>query len=102
MVPMLTCGLVRSNFAFATGGPPSYSVRRPRGVRVRVGGGTGELLSAGLRNDLEGDILRDLRVRVELHRVAGPTLGLAAEVSDIAEHLREGHEGRDDPGPRTF
>src|SRR5882724_10494033 len=103
MVPMLTCGLVRSNFAFATGGPPNEC-----GASDGALGGLDQepgragLLAAGLRDDLEGDILRDLRVGVELHRVAGPTLRLAAEIPDVAEHLRKAYEGRDDPGPRAF
>jgi hypothetical protein len=31
-VPMLTCGFVRSNFAFATEAPPGCSPRWSRGV----------------------------------------------------------------------
>jgi hypothetical protein len=32
MVPMLMCGFVRSNFAFATEAPPGCTPRRSRGV----------------------------------------------------------------------
>src|SRR4051812_16311213 len=113
MVPMLTCGLVRSNFAFATvvllwdlrtpfGGafglvgrcfslvPVGHVLVLHLELGVLCGGAGGAargLLSPGLGDDLQRDVGGDLRVGVELHGVARPALGLAAEVSDIAEHL---------------
>src|SRR5438105_7543471 len=95
MVPMLTCGLVRSNFAFPTGVLLwlLYAVRR---LVVWVRDGAFCLLASGLLDDLLRDVLRNFRVGVELHRVAGPPLGLAAEVADVAEHLRERDEGLHD------
>jgi hypothetical protein len=42
--------------------------------------------------------LRDLGVGVELHGVAGPALGLGPQVADVAEHLRQRHQGLDDAG----
>src|SRR5690606_1593053 len=122
MVPMLTCGLVRSNLAFATWAPSGFVATRLRGayfltcdvlgrtaVRPKFCGcprsgqtaGTRvpaesaitpsagrSSLAAGLLNDLVGDVLRHLGVGVELHRVAGLTRGLGAEIADVAEHLR--------------
>src|SRR6478735_4187158 len=54
------------------------------------------LLASSLLDDLFRDAPRDLGVRVELHAVASTTLGLAAEVSDVAEHLRERDRRGDD------
>src|SRR5690348_4473065 len=125
MVPMLTWGLVRSNFAFATGSscgvvlnallhrrqvifagkprpggtPPQMRVNAPPGSGVKPKAcERGALLALGLRDDLLGDVPRNLGVGVELHRVACATRRLAAEVSDVAEHLREGHEALHDAG----
>src|SRR3954462_8063123 len=70
MVPMLTCGLVRSNLALATGFLSSWS----RVVRELWGGlawgpdgvlpPPGRSLAGRLRDDLLGDVGRDLGVRV--------------------------------------
>src|SRR3954447_3566596 len=123
MVPMLTCGLVRSNFAFATGvllrvdlyalvhrrqvifagmptagapvptladrgGMPSKPAVKPRRV----------LLALSLRDDLLGDVPRNLGVGVELHGVAGTPRRLRPEVTDVAEHLRQRNQALDAPG----
>src|SRR5882757_5625555 len=133
MVPMLTCGLVRSNFAFATGSscgvvlvrlthrrqvifagmPPAGVLSRGRslvlgrdeapavGVKPKACK-RGVLLALGLRDDLLGDVPGNLGVGVELHRVACATRGLAAEVSDVAEHLRQGHDALHDAGTGTL
>src|SRR4051794_36132085 len=131
MVPMLTCGLVRSNLALATGFLSSwcrsrartlgwacwgragtYPARRvtrrsPRrcpwlgsGLAPRLGPWTALRCSLArrLRDDLLGDVGRDLGVRVEHHGVARPPLGAAAQVADVAEHLRERDQGPDDAG----
>src|ERR1041385_2561561 len=102
MVPMFTCGLVRSNLAFATGFS-SY------GLPTEVGLGSLRvpllltygllLLASGFRDDLLGNARRDFGVRVELHGVVRPALGPAAQVPDVAEHLRQRHECLDDPDP---
>src|SRR6478609_7171721 len=111
MVPMLTCGLVRSNFALPTGSSSGLwcrdcrtmrgAVRPPADVRsygsvwvvvlVRPVG----LLAPGLLDDLVGNIPRNLGVAVELHRVHRTTLGLGPQVADVAEHLGERHLGAD-------
>src|SRR6476660_6103020 len=127
MVPMLTCGLVRSNFAFATGvllwscctpyfigarvifaglraagasdAPLAVRGGMPLSLPVKPSAGTtAGLLALGLRDDLLGDVLGNLGVGVELHRVARATRRLAAEVADVAEHLRQRHQALDDPG----
>src|SRR5450759_383171 len=49
-------------------------------------------LSVCLRDDLLRDVARDLGVGVELHGVTGPALGLAAQVADVTEHLRQRHQ----------
>src|SRR5687768_13384054 len=92
MVPMLTCGLVRSNLALATGAPSGWSPR-DRGASLvflvfrpvwsglsfleeqaqvklaRAHSTAGDLLPARLLDDLVGDRLGRLCVGVELHRV---------------------------------
>src|SRR5664280_1136414 len=49
--------------------------------------------AAGLRDDLLGHALGRLGVRVELHRVRRLAGRLAAEIADVAEHLRQRHPG---------
>src|SRR6476620_12041367 len=95
MVPMLTCGLVRSNFALATVGSSwcgCYLTRTcwvvPR-IRAR-------LLAADLLDDLVGDVRRNLGVRVELHRVRRLSRGLGPQVTDVPEHLGQRDERVDD------
>src|SRR5919112_2262707 len=94
MVPMLTCGLVRSNLALATGFLSSWVTQVVRALGVGCAGA--RFLAGGLRDDLLGHVLRNLRVAVEDHRVAGPPLGAAAQVAHVAEHLRERDQGPDD------
>src|SRR5688500_9772487 len=135
MVPMLTCGLVRSNLALATGflsswlrrwcvlwggallgddgTCPAVGVTRRSPWRCPwLGSGVAPLLGPRtalrcslprrLRDDLLGDVGRDLGVRVEHHRVARPSLGAAAQVAHVAEHLRQRHQGPDDAGAGTL
>src|SRR4051794_15419449 len=118
MVPMLTCGLVRSNFAFATGvllrtysfasagcaGGLSildngFLAAAASGARcTQPARANGELFPGGLRDDLLRDVRGNLAVGVELHAVARPALGLRPQVADVAEHLRQRHQGTDDAG----
>src|SRR6266545_2403511 len=96
MVPMLTCGLVRSNFAFATG--PSWNLlATPYDASGWTGVRGEELLAPGLLDDLFRHVLRNLGVGVELHRVRRPALRLGTQVADVPEHLRQRHQGLDDP-----
>src|SRR3954467_4857146 len=101
MVPMLTCGLVRSNFAFATGfllGMDLYALLHRRQVIFAGCQAYGALFALGLRDDLLGDVPRNLGVGVELHGVAGPARSLRPQVTDVAEHLRQRNQALDDPG----
>src|SRR5687767_15662139 len=67
MVPMLTCGLVRSNLALATG---FLSEVVTQVVRALGWGSSGwGLLPRRLRDDLLGDVGGDLGVGVEHHGV---------------------------------
>src|SRR5215218_7206171 len=83
IVPMFTCGLVRSNFFLAIVGFSWLS----------VGAGSADL---GLGDELLGEIARDLCVVRKLHRVAGPALGHRPQVRGVAEHLGEWHRGAHD------
>src|SRR5215213_11908935 len=74
MVPMLTCGLLRSNFCFAI----YSSVLRALGV-----------------DDLARDRLRHVLVAIELHGERGPALRRRAQVGCITEHGCERDAGLD-------
>src|SRR5215470_7984251 len=76
IVPMFTCGLVRSNFFLAILPAPLTDLR--------------------LGDELLGEIARDLGVMRQLHRVARPALGHRPQLRGVAEHLAERHERADD------
>src|SRR6185295_5011758 len=78
IVPMFTCGFVRSNFFLAI-------LRTP-------------LADLGLGDELLGQVARDLGVMRQLHRVARSTLGHRPEVGGVAEHLGQRDERPDDLG----
>src|SRR5215471_8295252 len=107
MVPMLTCGLVRWNFAFATGvsslraAPPQWVWSVSWFLYVCYCAPR-SLLAARLGDDLLGDARRHLGVGVELHAVVRPALCLATQVPDVTEHLRQRDESLDHPGPGSF
>src|ERR671911_2851021 len=104
MVPMLTCGLVRSNFAFATVGSSCWDSSLPVMALLGVWAGRpgASLLAPDLLDDLLRDVPGNLGIGLELHRIARPALGLAAEVPDVAEHLRQWNQRLDDPGAGTL
>ncbi len=54
-----------------------------------------ELFAAIALDDFFGDRLGNLLVRVDLHGVRRATLGARTEVSNVAEHLSQGHLGID-------
>src|SRR5688500_10697570 len=83
IVPMFTCGLVRSNFFLAICGV----LLAPRCDRV-----TGRSDPA-LGDELLSDGARDLGVVGQFHRIARPALGHGPQVRGEAEHLGERHEG---------
>src|ERR1700689_150432 len=100
MVPMLTCGLVRWNLAFATGFSSLVAIHPPG-----PGGWSRTyccLLASRLGDDLLGDAGRDLRIRIELHAVVRPALCPAAQVPHVAEHLRQRDKRLDGPDPGSF
>src|SRR4051794_41179179 len=83
IVPMFTCGLVRSNFFLDICDSP--------------------LLPSNPRDDLLGDLRGNLHVRVQLHgRVRGAALGLRPEVRGVAEQLGERHQHLDRPHARAL
>src|SRR5262245_22895864 len=84
IVPMFTCGLVRSNFFLAI-------VCWLLADRPGLG-------NAGLGDELLGKVARDLGVVGKLHRVAGPALGHRPQVRGVAEHLGERHRRADHRG----
>src|SRR3954465_4907277 len=94
---MLTCGLVRSNFALATGGSSSLVLDSSAGCVQ-----SDELLATDLLDDLVGDVLRNLGVRVELHRVRRLTGGLGPQVANVPEHLGQWYQRLDHPVTRAL
>src|SRR5215210_8630741 len=100
MVPMFTCGLVRSNFALATVGSSWCGC-----YLTRVAFTCAEdpwLLAADLLDDLVRDVRRHLGVRVELHRVRRLTGGLRPEVANVPEHLGQWNQRLDHPVARAL
>src|SRR5687767_6489518 len=84
MVPTFTCGLLRSNFSFATGG---YSFLKVSGTYYLRAGP--DRLTGAVLDDLLGDVRRHLVVPIELHGVCGSSLGRRAQVCRVAEHRRQ-------------
>src|SRR6185437_10916222 len=82
IVPMFTCGFVRSNFFLAISACSPFL--RP------------DSADPGLGEELLGEAARDLGVVRQLHRVARPALGHRPQVRRVAEHLGEGDRGADD------
>src|SRR5687767_8420859 len=79
IVPILTCGLVRSNFFLAI-------------VLSRAS------LDLGLLDEFRGQVARHLGVMTELHRGRGAALRHAAQVGHVPEHLGQRDERADDLG----
>src|ERR1051325_5103027 len=78
IVPMFTCGLVRSNFFLA--------------IRLASPFLRPDSADPGLGEELLGEVARDLRVMRKLHRVARPALGHRPQIRGVAEHLSERDE----------
>src|SRR5699024_5729648 len=109
MVPMLRCGLVRSNLAFATGVPPGtrvvvrswcgdwcHHVGRTRSTG-RLFGDDGVrpvgVVARALLYDRPSNAPSSLGTVAELHRVRRATLRLRTQVTDVAEHLGQRQQG---------
>src|SRR5262245_16104375 len=88
IVPTLTCGFLRSNFAFAIRAP---SVALLSSLRRLCEPPTARSRPQRLRTDA----LRDRFVVRELHREGRATLGARPEIRGVAEHLRQRRERRD-------
>src|SRR5919198_3960158 len=93
MVPTFTCGLSRSNFSFATG---SRSFQKALGPASRRTSETysslstcSHRLSGAVLDDSLCQVVGDLFVPIELHRVLRPALGGRAQIGRVAEHLGE-------------
>src|ERR671925_730301 len=95
MVPTFTCGLLRSNFSFATLllllSQSLFSGHLARTCRTYSLSAGSDRLASAVLDDLFGDVRRHLVVPIELHRVGGAPLGGRAQVGRIAEHLGERH-----------
>src|ERR1700679_2406632 len=105
MVPMLTCGFVRSNFAFATSVSSwtcwcllkqcchfsCAAVVTGQGYSVA----SASSLTGGLSDDLLRHVGRNFGVVVEHHGVVRPALSLRPQVADVADHLRQRQVGFD-------
>src|SRR6187402_483998 len=85
IVPMLTCGLLRSNFFLAIVGCSLLLYPLAR-------------LGSCLLDKLRGQAGWDLGVMTELHRRRRATLGHRPQVRDVAEHLGKRDERPDDLG----
>src|SRR4029450_6322520 len=100
IVPTFTCGLLRSNFSFATTNYPFLKSSRAR-TRTRetysLSRGPPRLPGAGL-DDLLRDVRRPCLVPVELHRVGGPALRGGTQVGRVSEHSGERHACLDRDG----
>src|ERR1700761_9196355 len=81
MVPMFTCGFVRSNLAFATGSLLVASSAVCGRLRTDWGPAESGLLAPRLRDDLLRDVPGNLGVGVELHAEHSPALGLASQIT---------------------
>src|ERR1700687_512420 len=77
MVPMFTCGLLRSNFSFAMAAPVFLALLR--------------YLALHLGHDLLGDVLRNFFVLPEVHRETAAPLRTGAQLGSVAEHIRQRH-----------
>src|SRR5882762_449426 len=88
MVPIFTCGLLRSNFSLAIcfSAPQSRNLKSnlpqsPRGPKL--------LLATCLLYDLLGKRRRHLGVMRKMHRERRASLRAAAQIRGVTEHLRQ-------------
>src|ERR1700736_710273 len=82
MVPMFTCGLLRSNFSFAMAAPVSL---------VLLLFALARYLALHFGHDLLGDTLRNFFVLPEVHRETAAPLRTGAQLGSVAEHIRQRH-----------
>src|SRR5919108_2319132 len=85
IVPMFTCGLLRSNFSFAisSSAPQSKSCKKP--VLPKL------LSAAGLLHNLFGESSGKFRVMRKMHGEIAAALRAASQIGGVAEHFRQRH-----------
>src|SRR5260370_4827591 len=98
MVPMFTCGLLRSNFSLAICfSAPQYKIEflaNPRTLEL--------LLAACLLNDLLGQGRRQLGVMRQMHGERLAPLRAAAQIRGVTKHLRTPHFHANDLAARPI
>src|SRR5713226_2607232 len=85
MVPMFTCGLLRSNFSFA------ISSSAPQSKSCKTFETRNLLLPASLLDNFLSQIVRKFRVMRKMHCESGAPLRTAAQIRGVTEHLRKRH-----------
>src|SRR5215469_10428181 len=85
IVPMFTCGLLRSNFSFAisSSAPQSKSCKKSASRKL--------LSAAGLLHNLFREIGWQLRVVRKMHGEIAAALRAAAQIGGVPEHFRQRH-----------
>src|SRR5690349_2837519 len=85
IVPMFTCGLLRSNFSFAisSSAPQSKSCKKSASLKL--------LSTARFLHNLFRKIVGKLRVMRKMHGERRAPLRAAAQIRGVAEHLRKRH-----------
>src|ERR1700746_3108272 len=94
MVPIFTCGLLRSNFSFAMIPAPqsnSYSFRPKSPL----------LFAFLLLDDFLGQRRRKLCVMRKMHRERRAALRAATQIRGVPEHLRQRNFDANDVAART-
>src|SRR5580700_503619 len=91
MVPMFTCGLLRSNFSFAM-----ILILLDSDFLLRY-------FSLNFRHNFLRNIFRNLLVLPKVHRKSTAALGARSQLGGITEHFRQWHHGLDHlGGPVNF
>src|SRR5260370_12258109 len=98
MVPIFTCGLLRSNFSLAIcfSAPLSTIEFLAKSPEPEL------LLSACLLHDLLAQRRRHLGVMRKMHRERRASLRAAAQIPGVTEHLRQRHFHANDVAARAI
>src|SRR5690349_13914866 len=96
MVPMFTCGLLRSNFSLAIS--PQLSGLSAQLSAQKPTPNTGRSFRYSLYSayDFFGQGGRNFFILAEMHCETAASLGSGADVGGVAEHFRQRHVGLDD------
>src|SRR5690348_8872299 len=95
IVPMFTCGLLRSNFSFAMSSSAPQSKSCKKSVSLKL------LSTAGLLYNLLGKIVGKFRIMRKMHGECRAPLRAAAQIRGVAEHLRKRHFHANDVASRA-